>query len=176
MDIRLENINLHDSLHGCLSGRGTGTGIVEAKLAQQLAHLEQTPFFGVFIDVKKAFDAMDQGRCLAIVALHGVGPQMLRLIRNFWETATNVCRAKGNYGRPFKAGRGVTKGGPLSTKLFNIIVDTVVRKWMKLMCETLDDSAGDLTDQIKAFFASSMWMMATSHREMQSSFRRPSTS
>jgi hypothetical protein len=44
MDIRLEKIILHDSLHGCLAGRGTGTGIIEAKLAQQLAHLEQTPF------------------------------------------------------------------------------------------------------------------------------------
>jgi hypothetical protein len=91
----LENINLHDSLHGCLAGRGTGTGIVEGKLAQQLAHLEQMPFFGIFINLKKAFDAMDRGRCLAILALHGVGPQMLRLIRNFWEMATNVCRAKG---------------------------------------------------------------------------------
>jgi hypothetical protein len=77
-----------------------GTGIIEAKLAQQLAHLEQMPFFGVFLDQKKAFDAMDRGRCLAILALHGVGPQLLRLIRNFRETAMNVCRAKGNYGRP----------------------------------------------------------------------------
>ena len=77
MDIRLEKIILHDSLHGCLAGWGTGTGIIEAKLAQQLAHLEQTPFFGVFINLKKAFDAMDRGRCLAILALHGVGPQML---------------------------------------------------------------------------------------------------
>jgi len=117
MDIRLERILLQDSLHGCLAGRGMGTGIIEAKLVQQLAHLEQTPFFGVFIDLKKAFDAMDQGRCLTILALHGVGPQMLRLIHNFWEMATNVCRAKGNYGRPFKAGRGVTQGGPLSAKL-----------------------------------------------------------
>jgi hypothetical protein len=98
MDLRLEKIKLHDSLHGCLAGRGTGTGIIEAKLAQQLAHLKQRPFFGVFIDLKKAFDAMDRGRCLA----HGVGPQMLRLIRNFWETATNVCCAKGNYGRPLR--------------------------------------------------------------------------
>jgi hypothetical protein len=77
MDIRPEKIILHDSLHGCLARQGTGTGIIEAKLAQQLAHLEQTPFFGVFIDLKKAFDAMDRGRCLAILALHGVGPQML---------------------------------------------------------------------------------------------------
>jgi len=144
MDLRLENIKLHDSLHGCLAGRGTGTGIIEARLTQQLAHLEQAPFFGVFINLKKAFDAMDQGRCLAILALHGVGPKMLRLIHSFWETATNVCRAKGNYGRPFKAGRGVTQGGPLSAKLFNIIIDAVVREWMRMMRETLNDSDDQL--------------------------------
>ncbi len=61
MDLRLEAIVLQDSLHGCLALRGTGTGIIEAKLAQQLAHLEQTPFFGIFINQRKAFDAMDCG-------------------------------------------------------------------------------------------------------------------
>jgi hypothetical protein len=76
IDIRLEKITLHNSLHGCLAGRGTGTGIIKAKLAQQLAHLEQTPFFGVFINLKKAFDTMDQGRCLTILTLHGVGLRM----------------------------------------------------------------------------------------------------
>jgi hypothetical protein len=130
-----------------------GTGTIEAKLAQQLAHLEQRPFFGVFIDLKKAFDVMDRGRCLTILALHGVGPQMLRLIRNFWETATKVCRAKGNYGRLFKAGRGVTQGGPLSAKLFNILVGAVVREWMRLMRETLDDSDGQLAIRVKELFA-----------------------
>ena len=59
MDLRLEAIILHDSLHGCLALRGMGTGIIEAKLVQQLAHLEQALFFGVFIDLWKAFDAMD---------------------------------------------------------------------------------------------------------------------
>jgi hypothetical protein len=128
-------------------------GIIEAKLAQQLAHLEQAPFFGIFIDLKKAFDAMDRGRCLAILALHGVGPQMLRLIRNFWEMATNVCHAKGNCGRLFKAGRGVTQGGPLLAKLFYIIVNAVVREWIRIMCEMLDDSDGKLATQVEALFA-----------------------
>jgi hypothetical protein len=113
MDPRLETIKLHNSLHGCFAGRGTGTGIIKEKLAQQLAHLEQASFFGVFIDLKKAFDAMDQGRCLAILALHGVGPQMLRLICNFWEIKMNICCAKGNYGCPFKAGHGVTGKAPV---------------------------------------------------------------
>jgi hypothetical protein len=59
MDIRLENMSPHDSLHGCLAGQGTGMGIIEAKLAQQLVHLEQKPFFSSLIDLKKAFNAMD---------------------------------------------------------------------------------------------------------------------
>jgi hypothetical protein len=59
MDLRLEAIILHDSLHGCLALCGMGTEIIEAKLAQQLAHLEQTPCFGIIIDLQKAFDTMD---------------------------------------------------------------------------------------------------------------------
>jgi hypothetical protein len=35
-----------------------GTAILEAKLAQQLAHLEQEPFCGVFLNLKKVFNAM----------------------------------------------------------------------------------------------------------------------
>jgi len=54
IDKRLEVIALHDSLHGCRNGRGTKTAVIEAKLSQQLAHIEQTPFYGVFIDLKKS--------------------------------------------------------------------------------------------------------------------------
>ncbi len=129
LDLKLEDILLHDSLHGCLASRGTGIGIIEAKLAQQLAHLEQMPFFGIFINLQKVFDTMDRSRCLEILALHRVDPKMLRLICNFWDLARNVCRAKGNYIRPFKAGHGVTQGGPLLAKLFNIIVHAVVQEW-----------------------------------------------
>ena len=78
---------------------------------------------------------------------------MLRLIRNFWETAMNVCRAKGNYGRPSKAGHGVTQGGTLSAKLFNILIDAVVREWMRLMRKMLDDSNGQLAVRVKELFA-----------------------
>jgi hypothetical protein len=46
IDKQLKAIALHDSLHGCCNGRGTGTAVIEAKLSQQLAHIEQTPFYG----------------------------------------------------------------------------------------------------------------------------------
>jgi hypothetical protein len=75
------------------------------------------------------FDTMDRERCLFILEGHGVGPSMRRLILHFWDKATNVCPVSGNYGTPFKTGRGVTQGGPLLTKLFNhIMVDAMVRE------------------------------------------------
>jgi hypothetical protein len=133
IDQRLNAITLHDCLHGFRAKRGTGTAIIEAKLAQQLATLEQAPFYGVFLDLRKAFDAMDRGRCLEILAGYGVGPRMRHLIQKFWKEAVLVCRASGVYGDTFSAGRGVTQGGPLSPKLFNILVDAVVREWMDQM-------------------------------------------
>ncbi len=108
MDLRLNAFDLHDSLHGCRDKRGTRTAGIEAKLAQQLAHLEQALFYGVFLDLKKAFDSMDRERCLLILEGYGVGPRMIKMIRNFWCNAVLVCQASGNYGSPFCAGHGVT--------------------------------------------------------------------
>ncbi len=73
MDRRLEAIVLHDSLHGCRNQWGLGTAVIEAKLTQQLAHIEQTPFYGVFVDLMKAFDVMDRKRCLQLLGEYGVG-------------------------------------------------------------------------------------------------------
>jgi hypothetical protein len=56
---------------------------------------------------------------------------LIQLIHNFLRDATTVCCASRNYGGPFHAGGGVTQGGPLSTKLFNILDDAVVREWLR---------------------------------------------
>jgi hypothetical protein len=97
-------------------------------LAQQLAHLEQAPFNGVFLSLKKAFTSMDWERCLLILEGYGVGPRMIRLIRIFWLNAVLFCRVSNNYGSPFCAGRGVMQGRLLSAKPFNVLVDAVTRE------------------------------------------------
>jgi hypothetical protein len=153
MDKRLNAFDLHESLHGCRTGRGTGTAGIEAKLAQQLAHLEQVPFFGVFVDLKKAFDAMDRERCLLILEGYGAGPNMVWLVRNFWKEATMVCRASGNYSEPFQAGRGVTQGGPLSPKLFNILVVAVARECMRELQGGSELNEAETDQLMPSFFA-----------------------
>jgi hypothetical protein len=78
---------------------------------------------------------------------------MLCLIRNFWDTGTNICWAKGNYGQPCKAGRGATQGRPLLAKLFNIVVNTVVPEWMWLMRKMIGNAEGNLAKCIEGLFA-----------------------
>jgi hypothetical protein len=153
MDLRLEAIILHYSLHDCRNKRGTGMAVIELKLTQQLAHIEQSPLYGVFVDLTKDFDMMDWERCLQLLGEYGVGLKMRRLIWHFWDVATNVCRALGNYEVPFKLGHGITQGGPLSAKLFNIIVDAVVREWHRIVHTNMDVAdEGELDNMMVALF------------------------
>ena len=39
--------------------------------------------YGIFLDLRKAFDTMDWGQCLEILEDVGVGPCALRLIKSF---------------------------------------------------------------------------------------------
>ena len=91
VDERLEAVEFHDCLHGFVKKRGCGTAGTEAKLLQQLAYIRQSPLFGIFIDLRKAYDAMDRERCVEILRGYGAGPHILRLVTKFWENASLVC-------------------------------------------------------------------------------------
>lgn len=127
LDARLSKIPLHDCLHGFWPKRGYGAGIMEAKLVQQLAFAEQYPLYGIFVDLREAYDAVERGRCLEVMRDCRVGEKVLRLIYRFWRDAWLACRANRHYGRPFKARRGVMQGGPLTPTIFNLMVDAIVR-------------------------------------------------
>ena len=79
---------------------------------------------------------------------------MLALQKHFWETATLVCHAGGNYGEPFGAERGVTQGCPLLSLMFNMCVNAMVREWLHqtLGAENARDGLGDRVAEILVAF------------------------
>jgi hypothetical protein len=93
MVCRLGSIEFHPCLHGGLPKRGTGMATIEAKLAQQLAWMGQELLYQVFINLRKAYDHLDQEWCLAIMTGYGVGPKLLLLClqTKFWYQAQMVC-------------------------------------------------------------------------------------
>jgi hypothetical protein len=173
MVAQMSCLKLHDCLHGRLPHQGTGTAIMEVKLNQQLAWVDQAPLYQIYLDLKKAYDALDRTRCLEILAGYGVGPNLLHLQKHFWDGARMVCRAEGSYGEPFSAGRGVTQGGPLSSLMFNVCVDAVVREWLRQCLG--DDTAwmgiGEaVRDHVVAFIVDDGLVTARCPEWLQSSF------
>ena len=166
-------VKLHDCLHGGLLCRGTGTAIMEVKLQQQLAWVDQEPLYQIYRDFRKAYDALDRRWCLEILAGYGVGPNLLCLQKKFWDNAMMVCHAGGNYGLPFGAHRGVTQWGPLSSLMFNFCVDCVVREWLWQVLgeDVARDGVGDLVrDHCIAFFVDDGMVAVRCPEWLQSSF------
>ena len=107
-------------------------------------------------DLTKAYDALERSRILEILEGYGVGKQVQRLLRVYWNTSTMVARAGGYYGTGFKGERGVTKGDPLSPIIFNVVVDEVVCHWVTLEvqeAETQGERGREGRHQADLFYA-----------------------
>ena len=80
----------------------------------------------IFLDLTKAYDALDRSRCLEILEGYGVGPNNRRLLTTHWRRQTMVARAAGYYGTAFEGDRDVTQGDPMSLTIFNVVADALV--------------------------------------------------
>jgi hypothetical protein len=56
---RMGAIDFDPCLHGGMPKRGMGTATILAKLAQQLAWVEQEPLYQIFVNLRKAYDHLD---------------------------------------------------------------------------------------------------------------------
>ena len=77
------SITFHDFLQGFLVCHGTGTATLEAKLLQQLAALREEVLYVIFLDLRKAYDALDRSRCLDILEGYGIPPQARLLLQTY---------------------------------------------------------------------------------------------
>ena len=61
---------------------------------------------------------------------YGLGPKLQILQHMFGDKQVVVSKAGRLYGRPFRTERGVTQGYPVSSTVFNVVVDSLVRVFM----------------------------------------------
>ena len=170
---RLTAIKLHDVLHGFREGRGTGTATLEAKLLQQLAAMREEALYVIFLDLTKAYDALDRSRTLEILKGYGVGERVRRLLTVYWERTAMVARAGTYYGKGFKGERGVTQGDPLSPTIFNVVVDAVVRHWLQLATQEAErrgERGRERRHQAALFYADDGMIASSDPRWLQWAF------
>ena len=87
----------------------------------------------IFLDLHKAYDALDRSRCLDILEGYGTEPRAFRLLQTYWSRLKMVESSGGYYGAAFTSARVVTQGDPLSPTIFNVVVDSVVCHWVSVM-------------------------------------------
>ena len=98
-------LQLHDALHGFREGRGTGTATLESKLLQQLTAMREEVLYVIFLDLTKAYDALDRSRSLEILKGYGVGERVRKMLREYWDGQ------RWWQGREATTGRDLREGG-----------------------------------------------------------------
>ena len=103
------SLQLHDVLHRSRPGRGTGNDIIELMLAQELSIIDQYSLFLFLLDLRKAYDTMDQERLLMTLEGCGAGPHLCGILETF-EDRQKVVPIYNGFQRPtFLATRGITQ-------------------------------------------------------------------
>ena len=67
-------ITYHDFLHEFRAGCGTVTATLEAKLLHQLVETKEEALYVIYLELHKAYDALDRDRFLEILEGYCVGP------------------------------------------------------------------------------------------------------
>ena len=91
--------------------------------------VQKTLYF-IFLDLWKAYDTVNRERRLEILERYGVGPNVLGLLRFYWNNQPCVAKCVNYHGKTFVLFHGLTQGGVISPTLFNVLIDAVVRKWL----------------------------------------------
>ena len=89
-----------------------GTASLEARLIQQLITTREAVLYEIIMDLHKAYEALDQYRCVEILLAYEVGPRAFNNIRIYWVRISMVVRSEVYYGPPFKLYGGVTQEDP----------------------------------------------------------------
>ena len=96
----------------------------------------------IFLELHKAYNALDRDRFVDILEGYGVGPRSCRILQTYWDQFRMVARAGGSYGTAFQGFRGVMQRDPLLLTILNLVVDAVVRHWVEVMVEIAGEQNG----------------------------------
>ena len=62
-----------------------GAAILKLKLAKEIASIDQDPHFLVLLDIRKAYDTLDQYLLLITLEGFGAGPWLCGILETFWD-------------------------------------------------------------------------------------------
>ena len=87
----------------------------------------------VFLDLSRAFETVDRAILIDILELNGLGGTVLKWFKSWLTNRTQFTRFKEKLSEPLHTSDGIPQGTPLSSVLFNLYINLIVR--CMLFCE-----------------------------------------
>ena len=84
---------------------------------------DQIPECIVSIDAAKAFDRIEWNYLFSVLNKYGFGPMFTGWIKLLYTATTAMVRTDGIISQPFRLGRGMLQGCPLSPILFDMAIE-----------------------------------------------------
>ena len=98
--------------------------------------------FEVFMDLWKSCGNLYRNMDLDLLALYMFGPRTVQLLFMYWYHLTMVAKAGRYFGHPSKRSQGVMQDEPLYPTIVNVVVDSVIGHWVKVVTPTEATTGG----------------------------------
>ena len=125
--------------------RSTTDMMFAVRRLQELGRKARVPLFLCFIDLQKAYDSVDRALLWRVLARFGVPPQMIEVIRQFYDGMRACVRNDdGRCSEWVEVAQGLRQGCVLSPLLFNVFFAAI----LPVALERFSKDAGILADLI----------------------------
>src|SRR5574337_144478 len=118
---------LSDVQAGFRKGRGTRDQVANICWIREKAREFQKNIYLCFIDYTKAFDCVDHNKLWKIIKEMGIPDHLICLLRNLYAGQEATVRTGHGTTDWFQIGKGVRQGCILSSCLFNLYVEYIMR-------------------------------------------------
>ena len=127
----LNFVKVHDHQYGFVRNKGTTEALFNLIATLEQQKLDHKALYAFFLDIKKAFDTVDQNMLLIKLHRAGVRGKVWNVIKNCYEQARSCVTLEGFFSNFFDIKQGVAQGCPLSPVLFIIFMDDLLHSLHK---------------------------------------------
>ena len=122
------DMTLRDEQAGFRQDRSCTDHIATMRIIVEQSLEWQTPLYTVFVDFQKAFDSVDRDVIWRLLNHYGFPAKFVNIIQQMYEDATCQVIHDGKLTEPFTVQTGVRQGCLLSSTIFLVVVDWVMRQ------------------------------------------------
>src|ERR1700733_4837505 len=151
---------------GFRKGRGTMDQIFTLRQMSEKYIEHNRTLYNNFIDFKQAFDSVWQEGLWKTMRHCGIPEELVLLIEDLYDKSESAVRINGELTEWFKIKVGVRQGCGMSSDLFNLLLEIVMRlAKQKEKEETGININGRIIDNLR--FADDIDLMANTHKKLQ---------